>query len=80
MCPPLYKINNKIGVKLNDNGSVEEMKKQAPRQVAYRIDAYLIENNITTVKLHTAQNLPSRDIVIQITNKEDAEKLRAEDA
>ena len=77
--PPLYNKNNEIVVKLNDNASAEEMKKQAPREVAHRIDAYLIENNITTVKLRAARTLPSGDIAIQTTNEEEAEKLRGED-
>ena len=77
--PPLYNKNNEIVVKLNDNTSAEEMKKQAPKEVAHRIDAYLMENNITTTKLHAARTLPSGDIAIQTTNKEEAEKLRGED-
>ncbi len=55
------------------------MKKQALKEVARRIDAYLIENNITTTKLRAAQTLPSGDIAIQTTNEEEAEKLRGED-
>lgn len=31
---------------------MEEMKKQALKKVAYKIDVYLIKNNITTIKLH----------------------------
>ena len=77
--PPLYNKNNGIVVKLNDNASAEEMKKQAPEEVAHRIDAYLIENNITTTNLRAARTLPSGDIAIQTTNEEEAEKLRGED-
>ncbi len=55
------------------------MKKQAPKEVAHRINAYFTENNITTTKFRVAQTLPSRDIVIQTINKEEAEKLRGED-
>ncbi len=77
--PPLYNKNNEIVVKLNNNVSAEEMKKQAPKEVAHRIDAYLIENNITTTKLRAARTLPSGDIAIQTTNEEEAEKLRGED-
>ena len=77
--PLLYKKNNEIVVKLNNNVSAEEMKKQAPKKVAHRIDAYLIENNIITTKLHAARTLPSGDIAIQTTNKKEAEKLREED-
>ena len=62
--PPLYNKNNEIVVKLNDNASAKEMKKQAPKEVAYRIDAYLIENNITTTKLCATRTLPSGDIAI----------------
>lgn len=62
--PPLYNKNNKIVVKLNNIASIEEMKKQTPKKVAYRIDAYLIENNITIIKLHIAQNLLSGEIAI----------------
>lgn len=55
------------------------MKKQASKKVAHRIDAYLIENNIITIKLCAAQTLPSRKIVIQTTNQKEAEKLKRED-
>ena len=66
-------------VKLNDDASAEKMKKQAPEEVAYRIDAYLVENNITALKLRVAQTVPSGNIVIQTTNDEKAENLRMED-
>lgn len=79
-CLPLYNKNNKILVKLNNNTAVEEIKKQAPQKVVYKIDAYFIENNITTIKFCIAQTLPSRNIVIQITNKEKAKNLRKEDS
>ncbi len=55
------------------------IKKQAQEEVEHRIDAYLIENNVTTIKLRTARTLPSADITIQTTNEEEAEKLRGED-
>lgn len=75
-----YNKNNEIVVKLNDNTLAKKIKKQAPKKVAYKIDAYLIENNITTTKVCVvAQTLPSGDIVIQTTNKETAEKLKRED-
>ncbi len=77
--PLLYNKNNEIVVKLNNNALAEEMKKQAPKEVADRIDVYLIENNITITKLRVAQTLPSRNIVIQTTNEEEVEKLRGED-
>ena len=73
--PLFYNRNNKIVVKLNNSASTEEMKKQSPKEVAHKIDAYLIENNITTTKLLAAQTLSSRDIAIQIIIKEEAEKL-----
>ena len=75
----LYNKNNEIVVKLNNNASTEEMKKQAPKEVAQRIDAYLIENNITTTRLHATLTLPSRDVAIQTRTKKEAEKLRRED-
>ncbi len=77
--PPLYNKNNKIVVKLNDDTSAEEIKKQAPEEVTYRIDAYLTENNITATKFCTARTLPSGDIAIQTTNEEEIEKLKGED-
>ena len=57
--PPFYNKNNEIVVKLNNNALAEEMKKQAPKEVAHRTDAYLIKNNITTTKVHTVQILSS---------------------
>lgn len=78
--PPLYNKQNEIVIKLNDNASAEEMRKQAPEEVAHRIDAYLMENNITTTKFRVARTLPSGDVAIQTTNAEEAEKLRGEDA
>ena len=41
--PLLYNKNNEIVVKLNDVASVEEMKKQAPKEVAHRINTYLLK-------------------------------------
>lgn len=77
--PLFYNKNNKIVVKLNDSTLTEMIKKQVLKEVAYKIDIYLIENNITTTKLRVAQILPSRDITIQTTNEEKTEKLRRED-
>ena len=77
--PPLYNKQNEIVVKLNDSASAEEMRKQAPEEVAHRIDAYLMENNITTTKLRAARTLPSGDVAIQTTSIDEAEKLREED-
>lgn len=59
-----YNKNNEIIVKLNNTTLAEEMKKQAPEEVTHRIDAYLVENNITATKLHVARTLPSGDIII----------------
>ena len=75
----VYNKNNEIVVKLNDNASTEEMKKQAPEEVANRIDAYLMENNITTTKLRAARTLPSGDVAVQTTMAEEAKKLREKD-
>ncbi len=47
----LYNRNNEIVVKLNDSAMVEMIKMQALEEVVHTIDAYLIENNITTTKL-----------------------------
>lgn len=55
------------------------MKKEAPKEVAHRIDAYLMENNITTTKVRAARTLPSGDVAIKTTSEEEAEKLRGED-
>lgn len=55
------------------------MEKKAPEELAHRIDAYLMENHIITTKLRAARTLPSGDVAIQITNEEEAEKLRGED-
>lgn len=76
--PPLYNKQNEIVVKLNDNASAEEMRKQAPEEIAHRIDAYLIKNNITIIKLRTAWTLPSGDVAIQTISIKKAEKLKEE--
>lgn len=52
---------------------------QASQKVAYKIDAYLIKNNITNTKLCIAQILLSKDIAIQTTNKKKTKKLKEED-
>ncbi len=72
----LYNKQNELVVKLNNNASAEQMKKQAPEELANRIDAYLMENNITPTKLRAARTLPSGDIAIQTTNIEEVKKLR----
>lgn len=56
------------------------MKKQALEEVTYKIDAYFMKNNITTIKVYTTQTLSSRNIMIQITNEEEAKKLRKENS
>lgn len=66
-------------VKLNDNVFAEVMRKQAPEKVTYRIDVFLIENNITTTKFCAAQTLSSGDIAIWTTSIEKAEKLGEKD-
>ncbi len=78
-CSPSYKKKNRIVVKLNDFASAEEMNKQAPEKMAYRIDAYLVENNITATKFYVAQTLPSQNIDQQRTNVAEAKKLKGED-
>ena len=77
--PRLHNKKNEIVVKLNDSASAAMMKKQAPKEVSHRIDAYLIENNISTTKLCAPRTHPTGDIAIQTTNEEEAEKLRGED-
>ncbi len=79
MHPPLYNKNNEIFVKLNNTASSEEMKNKSPEKVANRIDAHLVENDITAIKLYAAQSLPNRDIEIQTTNEKEAKKLKRED-
>lgn len=76
---PLYNKQNKIVVNLNDNAFTEEIKKQALEEVVHRIDAYLMENNITTIKLRAARTLSNGDIAIQTTSIEEVEKLREKD-
>ena len=61
---PFHNEQNKIVAKLNDSASGEEMRKQALKEVVYRINAYLMENNIITTKLCVAQTLPSGEIAI----------------
>lgn len=78
-CLPVYNKNNEIVLKLNDNALAKKIKNQAPKEVAHRIDIYLMENNIITTKLQAAQTLLSEDIGIQTTNKKNAKKLREED-
>lgn len=51
ICSLFYNKNNKIVVKPNNNVLMKKKKKQAFKKVAYRIDVYLIKNNMTTIKL-----------------------------
>lgn len=44
-------INNKIVIKLNNNILAEKIKLQAFKKIIRKIDAYIIKNNITTIKL-----------------------------
>lgn len=66
-------------MKLNNNVSAEEIRKQASKEVVHRIDVYLIKNNITTIKLRAVRTLPSGNIVIQTSSIEKAKKLREKD-
>lgn len=43
--------NNKIVIKLNNNTSIEKLKKQTLKKFAQKIDVYRIKNNIITIKL-----------------------------
>lgn len=65
-------------MKLNDSTSAEEIRKQALEKIVYRINAYLIRNNITTTKLCAVLILPSKDVAIQTTSIDEAKKLREE--
>ena len=67
-------------VQLNDGALSEMMKKQALEEVAQKIDVYFIEKNITITKFRTARTLPSGDIAIQTTKKEETETLRGKDS
>lgn len=75
-----YNKNNEILVKLNNKIIAEKIKKQALKKSPHRIETYLIDNNITTTKLRTAQPLLIGDIIIQITNKKEAEQLRKKES
>lgn len=63
-CLILHNMNNEILVKINNNVLAKEMIKQAPKEVAHRIDIYFVKNNITIIKLCMAQTLPSGNIAI----------------
>lgn len=76
----LYNKQNKTVVKLNDNTFVEEMRTQALEEIAYRINAYFIKNNITTTKFYAARTLLSGDVATQTTSIEEAKKLREKDS
>lgn len=67
-------------MKFNDNVFAEEIRKQALEKRTYKINIYLIENNITTTKFHIARTLSSGDVVIQTTNIKEVEKLKEEDS
>lgn len=60
---PFYNKNNKMVVKFNNNTLTEEMKKQAPKKVIYRINAYLIKTSLPSLsfarhKLYQIEILP----------------------
>lgn len=71
-----YNKNNKIVIKLNNNTFIEEIKKQVLEKVIHRIDIYFIENNISNTQLCRTCIFLSKNIAIQMTNIEKAEKLR----
>ena len=50
-CSLFYNKNNKIIVKFNNTFTLEIMKKQAFKEILYKIDSYFIENDITNTKL-----------------------------
>lgn len=77
-CPLCYNKNNKIIVKLNNKLLIEKMKKQTPKENAYRIDIYFIENYINIIKLCIILTLLCGDIAIQSINKKETEKLRGD--
>lgn len=58
----LYNKNNKIIVKLNNNILAKKIKKQIFKKFAYRINIYLINNNITITKIYITEILSSGDI------------------
>ena len=62
--PFLYNKSNEIVVKLNDKASAEKMRKQARKKVTYKMNTYLSENNITTLKPWVAQTLSSGENAI----------------
>lgn len=76
LCPLFYKKNYEIIIKLNNNASINKIRKQALEEVTYKIDIY---NDINTIKLCTVYTLTSRDIVIQIINVKKVKKLRYKD-
>lgn len=62
MRPLFYAKNNKIVFKFNNNTLMEEIKKQVSKNITYRINTYLIENNITIIKICAAQTLINKNI------------------
>ena len=77
--PLFYNMNNKMVVKLNYSAQTEEIKKQTPEKVAHRINSYIVENNITAIKLRVAQTLLNREIAMETTDEKEAKKLKKED-
>lgn len=63
-------------MKLNNNTSAKEMKKQTLEKIVYKIDIYLIENSNTTAIFYIVQTLLSKNVVIQTTSIEKTKKLR----
>lgn len=66
-------------MKLNDNASVEKIRKKALEKVAHKINAYFIKNNIITTKLYATQTLSSGNVAIRITSIKETNKLREKD-
>lgn len=64
MDPLLYNKNNKIVIKFNNISLAKKMKKQTFKKIAYKINIYLIKNNIISIKLRIIQILPSEYIAI----------------
>lgn len=56
------------------------MKKQVCKKVMYRINVFLVENNIITTKFYKIKTLLSRDIIIETINKKEAKNLKKIDS
>lgn len=65
-------------MKLNNNASAKEIRKQVSEEVIHKIDVYFVKINITTTKLCATWTLSSGNIAIQIISIEEVKKLRKE--